>query len=262
MIKKEVMQPGKKNNRNQAQINVRKIMKELKMAKEEKSREEQHGKLSRREFLKDAGLIVGGATVGSMSILSACKGGDATATITKTTTVTAPGGAGGGTTTVTVTATPGGAASNTISLTINGQSYAGVEVKTGQTLLSYLHDTLGLTGAKYFCDQGACGACSVIMNGRPVLSCTTLTVECDGANIQTVEGIAAAKHPLIDAYIENNCMQCGYCTPGFVVTAKALLDRKPKATEADIRDALAGNLCRCGTYPQHILAILEAEKKL
>jgi aerobic-type carbon monoxide dehydrogenase small subunit (CoxS/CutS family) len=229
---------------------------------EERSNREKTGQISRREFLKDAGLIVGGATVGSMAILSACGGdGETTKTVTSTVTktVTASGSAGS---TVTVTAGSPSGASNRISLTINGSKYEIENVKTGQTLLSYLHDTLCLTGAKYFCDQGACGACSVIMNGRPILACSTLVVECDGADIQTIEGIAKEKHPLIDTYVEYNCMQCGYCTPGFIVTAKALLDRNPKADEAAIREALGGNLCRCGTYPQHILAVLEAEKRL
>ena len=254
------------------------------------------GEITRREFLKDAGLIVGGATIGSTVLLAACGGETETVTEKVTTTVQ------GGTSTVTKTeqvgevtktttviaskfvcpidglefdslaalqahfnAEHGGeapaAALNVISLTINGE-YFKVQVNTGQTLLALLHDVLGLTGTKYFCDQGACGGCSVIMNGRPVLSCTILAIECDGADIQTVEGIAKEKHPLIDTYVEYHCMQCGYCTPGFIVTAKALLDRKPDANEDDIRDALAGNLCRCGTYPQHILAVLEAERRL
>jgi aerobic-type carbon monoxide dehydrogenase small subunit (CoxS/CutS family) len=229
---------------------------------EERKNKDKTGQISRREFLKDAGLIVSGATVGSMAILSACGGdGETTKTVTSTVTktVTSLGGSGA---TVTVTANPSTGAPGKISLTVNGQKFEIENVKTGQTLLSYLHDTLSLTGAKYFCDQGACGACSVIMNGRPILSCSTLVVECNGADIQTIEGIATEKHPLIDTYVEYNCMQCGYCTPGFIVTAKALLDKNPKADEAAIREALAGNLCRCGTYPQHILAVLEAEKRL
>jgi aerobic-type carbon monoxide dehydrogenase small subunit (CoxS/CutS family) len=88
-----------------------------------------------------------------------------------------------------------------------------------------------------------------------------LAAECDGAVIETAEGIAEAKHPLVDAYVLNHCMQCGYCTPGFIVTAKALLDHNSKPGEADVRDALAGNICRCGTYPQHILAVAEASGK-
>jgi aerobic-type carbon monoxide dehydrogenase small subunit (CoxS/CutS family) len=96
------------------------------------------------------------------------------------------------------------------------------------------------------------------MDGRPILSCLTLAATCDGAVIETSAGIAESKHPLIEAYIKNHCMQCGYCTPGFVVTAKALLDKNPDPTEQDIKTALGGNLCRCSTYPQHIIATLEA----
>lgn len=90
------------------------------------------------------------------------------------------------------------------------------------------------------------------------MSCMTLAIECDGAEIETIEGIAAAKHPLIDAYVKHHAMQCGYCTPGFIVTAKALLDKSAHPTEQEIRMALSGNLCRCGTYPQHTKAVLEA----
>ena len=105
-------------------------------------------------------------------------------------------------------------------------------------------------------------SCTVIMNGRPILSCMKLAIECDGKSIETIEGIASENHPLIEAYVENHAMQCGYCTPGFVVTAKALLDQNPNPSEEDVRVALGGNLCRCGTYPQHPKAVLEAAKKL
>jgi aerobic-type carbon monoxide dehydrogenase small subunit (CoxS/CutS family) len=144
-----------------------------------------------------------------------------------------------------------------IKLVVNGDPYeAGVE--STWTLQYVLHDQLGLTGTKAFCDEGACGACTVIMEGRPVLSCMILAIECDGKSIETIEGITRAKHPLIEAYVKYSCMQCGYCTPGFIVTAKALLDRNPNPTEDEIKQALAGNLCRCGTYPQHIKAVMEA----
>ena len=148
-----------------------------------------------------------------------------------------------------------------IKLTVNGQAYER-QVEPNWTLYYLLHDKMGLTGVKMFCDRGACGSCTVIMDGRPILSCMTLAIECDGKTIETVEGIAAANHPLIDAYVKHHCMQCGYCTPGFVVTAKALLDRNPNPTEGEVKEALAGNLCRCGTYPQHLKAVLEAAENL
>ena len=148
-----------------------------------------------------------------------------------------------------------------IRLTVNGEAYK-LQVKQNWTLYYLLHDKMGLTGVKMFCDRGACGSCTVIMDGRPILSCMTLAIECDGKTIETVEGIAAANHPLIDTYVKHHCMQCGYCTPGFVVTAKALLDRNPNPTEGEVKEALAGNLCRCGTYPQHLKAVLEAAENL
>ena len=144
-----------------------------------------------------------------------------------------------------------------ISFTVNGDLYE-LKVEPNCTLYHLIHDMLGLTGVKMFCDRGACGSCTVIMDGRPVLSCMTLAIECDGVNIETAEGIAKAGHPLVESYVKHHCMQCGYCTPGFVVTAKALLDRNPDPSEEEVRDALAGNLCRCGTYPQHPKAVLEA----
>ncbi len=148
-----------------------------------------------------------------------------------------------------------------IRLTINGERYT-ILVEPEWTLHDLIHEKLGLTGTKLFCDRGACSSCTVIMEGRPILSCMTLAVECDGKAIETIEGIESKKHPLIEAYVRNHAMQCGYCTPGFVVTAKALLDREQNPTEKEIRDALGGNLCRCGTYPQHPKAVLEAAKEL
>lgn len=148
-----------------------------------------------------------------------------------------------------------------IRLTINGQEYH-IQVEPEWTLYYLIHEKIGLTGTKMFCDRGACSSCTVIMDGRPVLSCMTLAIECDGKIIETIEGIESKRHPLIEAYVRNHAMQCGYCTPGFVVTAKAFLDRQPDPIEEDIRDVLAGNLCRCGTYPQHPKAVLEAARKL
>ena len=144
-----------------------------------------------------------------------------------------------------------------IQLTVNGQSHE-LKVRSEWTLYQVIHDQLGLTGVKMFCDRGACGSCTVIMDGRPILSCMTLAIECDGKTIETAEGIAEAGHPLIDSYVNHHTMQCGYCTPGFITTAKALLDRNPEPNESEIMQALAGNLCRCGTYPQHPKAVLEA----
>jgi aerobic-type carbon monoxide dehydrogenase small subunit (CoxS/CutS family) len=148
-----------------------------------------------------------------------------------------------------------------IRLTINQQNYE-LKVEPEWTLYQVIHDKLGFTGAKMFCDRGTCGSCTVIMEGRPILSCMTLAIECDGKTIETVEGIGEKDHPLIEKYVEHHAMQCGYCTPGFVVTAKALLDKNSDPSEAEIKEALAGNLCRCGTYPQHIKAVMETAEKM
>lgn len=146
---------------------------------------------------------------------------------------------------------------DTIRLLVNDEVYM-VAVEPQWTLQYVLMEKLGFSGTKEFCAEGACGACSVIMEGRPVLSCMMLAVECADRPIETVEGIAKKNHPLIDAYIKHSCMQCGFCTPGFVVTAKALLDRNQDPSLEEIKEAMVGNLCRCGTYPAHIKAIQEA----
>ena len=204
------------------------------------------GNLSRREFIKDAGLVIGGTTVGSMAFASGAeaqqreKAGDAG----------------------NIPDTGISIDTDTIELTVNGGKYR-FRVEPNWSLRQLLRDEIGLTSPKDWCGGlGACGSCTVIMNGRPVLSCLTLAVECDGAVVETAEGIAKEKHPIIDSYIKWNAFQCGYCTPGFVTSAKALLDRNPDPTEADVRDALGGNLCRCGTYQQHPKAVLDAAEVL
>ncbi len=139
-----------------------------------------------------------------------------------------------------------------------------VLVEPHWTLHRALQYRLGLTGTKQMCDRGVCGSCTVIMDGRAVLACTTLVLECEGKSIMTIEGIASEPKwkPLIDAYCRWDAMQCGYCTPGFLVTAKALLDKNPNPSEDEIREALSGNICICGTYPRHSTAILEAAMKM
>ncbi len=135
-----------------------------------------------------------------------------------------------------------------------------VLIEPNWTLQQTLQYKLGLTGAKHMCGRGACGSCTVIMDGRPILSCMTLAVECEGKEIQTIEGIAADPkwRPLIDSYCKWDAMQCGYCTPGMLVSAKSLLDRNNSPTEQECKEALSGNICCCGTYHRHPTAILEA----
>lgn len=129
-----------------------------------------------------------------------------------------------------------------------------------QSLLEVLRDVVGLTGTKEGCNDGNCGACSVIFDGRLVDSCLVLGVEAEGKEITTIEGIASVDglHPLQQAFLEEAALQCGICTPGFIVAAKALLDREPDADEARIRHWLAGNLCRCTGYDKIIRAVMKA----
>jgi aerobic-type carbon monoxide dehydrogenase small subunit (CoxS/CutS family) len=216
---------------------------------EEKKREVL-GSISRRSFLKDAGIVVSAPAIGSLAL-------GASAQTAAQANQAAPHAAA---------AAPGigtvEAAMEAIQLTVNGGKYK-FTVEPNWTLRQVLRDQIGFTSVKDWCGgYGACGSCTVIMDGRPILSCMTLACQCNGARIETAEGIAKARHPIIDAYIKNNAFQCGYCTPGFVCTAKALLDRNRKPTEADVRDALGGNLCRCATYQRHPLAVLEAAQHL
>jgi carbon-monoxide dehydrogenase small subunit len=129
-----------------------------------------------------------------------------------------------------------------------------------QSLLEVLRDELRLTGSKEGCNNGNCGACSVILDGRLVNACVVLAVEIQGKTITTIEGIAPAEglHPLQKAFMEDAALQCGICTPGFIIAAKALLDRHPKPTEQQVRHWLAGNLCRCTGYDKIIRAVLDA----
>ena len=133
--------------------------------------------------------------------------------------------------------------------TVNDDPYA-VLVDPSRTLLEVLREDLGLTGTKHGCDLGECGTCAVILDGQPVLSCLVLAVDADGGRVTTVEGLAqdGRLHPLQEAFADTGASQCGYCTPGFLVTAKALLDANPDATREEIAEALSGNLCRCTGY--------------
>jgi carbon-monoxide dehydrogenase small subunit len=146
-----------------------------------------------------------------------------------------------------------------LKLRVNGE-LAQVAFAPHKTLLEVLREDLSLTGTKHGCELGECGACAVLVDGQPVLSCLLVAQECEGADIVTVEGLAtdARLHPLQVAFADLGAAQCGYCTPGFLVTAKALLDEKPNATRDEIREALSGNLCRCTGYIQIYEAVEEA----
>lgn len=143
-----------------------------------------------------------------------------------------------------------------IELNVNGQVY-GVFVEPWKTLLEVLREELGLTGAKSGCDDGNCGACTVILDGKAIKSCLMLVPQAKGKTILTIEGLGSEKnlHPLQQAFIDHFAVQCGFCTPGMILTAKALLDEKPQATEEDIRQGLRGNICRCTGYVKIVEAV-------
>ena len=149
-----------------------------------------------------------------------------------------------------------------IVLKVNGVNYQ-LEVEPWRTLVEVLRETLGLTGTKKSCNEGECGACTVMMEGRPVASCLVLAMDAQGKEIVTVEGLSEGErlHPIQEAFLKHGAIQCGYCTPGMVISAKALLDQNPKPTVAEVRKAISGNLCRCTGY-QHIVDSIRAASKM
>ncbi len=149
-----------------------------------------------------------------------------------------------------------------ITLTVNGETYE-VEVEPWWTLLEVLRERLYLTGTKKGCDRGDCGSCTVLIDGKAKLSCLMLAVQAQGKDILTIEGLAEGEelHPLQQAFVELGAVQCGFCTPGMVLAAKALLDRNPTPTEEQVKEGLSGNLCRCTGYTKIIDAVLAASKE-
>jgi len=146
----------------------------------------------------------------------------------------------------------------TTRLQVNGES-VGATHAADRTLLTLLREDLGLTGTKKGCDQGACGACTVHLDGKRVLSCLTLAAQCDGRKVTTIEGLAsgARLHPVQEAFIRHDAFQCGYCTSGQIMSAVALLSEGRAGSDAEIREFMSGNLCRCGAYPNIVAAIRE-----
>jgi carbon-monoxide dehydrogenase small subunit len=151
----------------------------------------------------------------------------------------------------------------TISLKVNGQQRS-VEVEARTTLLDMVRDQLGFTGAKLGCDIQVCGACTLLVGGKPVSACSMLAIDADGCEILTLEGLRVNGnlHPLQEAFMEFGALQCGYCTSGFILTAKALLDENPNPTDEQIRDYLAGNFCRCGCYQEIMQAVRHAASRV
>jgi carbon-monoxide dehydrogenase small subunit len=146
-----------------------------------------------------------------------------------------------------------------IVLNVNGIQY-NINIETHRTLVEVLRDTLGLTGTKKSCNEGECGACTVLMDGKPVASCLVLAVAAQGKEITTIEGLSHGEQldPVQEAFVKHTAIQCGFCTPGMVMAAKALLDENPRPTPAEVRKAISGNLCRCTGYQQIVDAIMAA----
>jgi xanthine dehydrogenase YagT iron-sulfur-binding subunit len=150
-----------------------------------------------------------------------------------------------------------------VTLTVNGKRVE-ADLDCRRTLAEFLREDLDLTGTKIGCNRGECGCCTVILDGTPLLSCTVLAVEASGREVLTIEGLTSdgKLHPLQEAFIEHDALQCGYCTPGMIMSIKALLDRNPQPTDQDVRNAIDGNFCRCGSYPNIIKAALAAAEKM
>jgi|SRR6188474_1767287 len=191
--------------------------------------------VSRRGFLKGAGAVLSSGIVAGAEALEAADNQSAK--------VIGPGKA-------------------PVTLKINGVNKS-LNIEPRLTLLDALRDELELTGAKRVCDRTTCGACTVIVNGKSVYSCTMLAIEAQGKDIQTIEGLSepGKLHPLQQAFVDNDAQQCGYCTPGFVMACKAFLDKNPNPSVEQVRKGLGGNLCRCGTYVGITQAVLQTAKK-
>jgi xanthine dehydrogenase YagT iron-sulfur-binding subunit len=159
-------------------------------------------------------------------------------------------------------AVPTGAKEAVIQLNINKRAYR-LKVKSHWTLLEVLRKELGLTGAKKFCDRGSCGACTVIMDGKPVYACSRLAIEADNKSITTIEGLSDGEnlHPIQEAFIQHDGLQCGFCTSGAIMSVKALVDKNPRPSSAEMKEALAGNICRCSAYPKILESAMSATQK-
>jgi aerobic-type carbon monoxide dehydrogenase small subunit (CoxS/CutS family) len=225
------------------------------MSLDEEDDIQKKNKVSRRTFIAGvgAGVVVAAiAGAAAESLLVKPTKQVTTSTVTSTITVTSTGtgtGTGTGTTTSTTVAPSGPVTSSVVTLTINGSPYT-LEVQSNWSLLEVLRNQLNLFSVKEGCSRGECGACTVIMDAMAVNSCQILAIEAQNHQITTLEGIGTAEnlHPLQQAWITYEASQCGYCTPGMILQAKALLDANPKPTIDQIRAALAGNLCICGNY--------------
>jgi aerobic-type carbon monoxide dehydrogenase small subunit (CoxS/CutS family) len=205
------------------------------------------GGITRRGFLKKAGLAVGAAVAGTAPMVQSCAGSPDEETVTITAIEI-----------TTVTVTPGKlvAANNSVHLNINNRDYY-LSVKPDWTLDFVLRDKLGLFGTKVGCGMGDCGSCTVLSEGTPVLSCLLLAVECEGLRIETIEGLSdgLTLHPLQQKFFDAEAFQCGFCTPGFIMAAKALLASNPNPSVDEVREALSGHICTCGNFTKTVQAV-------
>jgi aerobic carbon-monoxide dehydrogenase small subunit len=152
----------------------------------------------------------------------------------------------------------------TVQLTVNGKKHS-LQIEPNEVLLDVIREKLKLTGTKCGCGNGECGACTILIDGQAINSCLVLAVECEGKNIETIEGLADKNgelHPIQQAFVDYFAIQCGFCTPGMIMAAKALLDKNPSPTELEIREAINGNLCRCTGYENIVKAISAAAESL
>lgn len=195
--------------------------------------------LTRRDFLRGAGITAAGAVIASSALAGVARADGATAEGPR---VRGPG------------AVP-------LVLRVNGAEKK-IEVEPRTTLADALRFELGLTGTKVVCDRGSCSACTVFLDGTPVCSCMTLAIDVGKREVKTIEGLAQgeALHPVQQCFIDKDALQCGFCTPGMVMSCAALLDRNPAPSLDDVRAAVSGNLCRCGTYPKVFEATLAAAR--
>ncbi len=209
----------------------------MKRRNDKESRGPANGRFSRRKFLKGAGVTGLGAVVAGTGMIGGMAGRLPAATGAE---ALGPGPV-------------------PLRLHVNGK-WLSTTAEPRLTLAEVLRDKFHLTGTKIVCDRGACGACTVLVDGAAVCSCHLLALDARGHEIQTIEGIAEGDrlHPLQQAFIAHDALQCGFCTPGMIMSSKALLDRNPHPDPEEIRTALSGNLCRCGTYPNVIEAVLSS----
>jgi len=196
------------------------------------------GGFTRRRFLQGVGVVLGGAATLPGARAGAAEGGAGTPAVL-------------------------GPDAVPVRFTLNGKATT-VEVEPRVTLLDTLRHRLDLTGAKRVCDRGACGACTVQLDGLPVNSCMVLAVDVEERTVNTIESLAQGDklHPVQAAFVDHDALQCGFCTPGMVMAVKCCLDRNPKPSVEDVRHAVSGNLCRCGTYPRVFAAALDAARRL